>query len=73
MRVIEVIDTLKIGNNTSIGIKDKCPEIKNGVGILDENGKPYIVLSVGLTKTTGEINSTIILVEGDFNSKKIFI
>lgn len=74
MKVLNVIRTLKIGNNTSIIVNDKCKDVKNGTGVLDENGKPYVVLSVGMNKAKGSINdTTTLLIEGEFNSNKLFI
>jgi hypothetical protein len=73
MKVFKVIDTLKIGDNTSIIINDKGSEIKNGVGILDEYGKPYVVLSVGMNNNKGRMDTTTLLIEGAFNSSKIFL
>lgn len=73
MKVHKVIDTLQIGDNTSIIIADNGMDIKNGVGILDERGKPYIILSVGMNNSGGKMKTTSLLVEGHFNSKKIFI
>ena len=73
MRVYDVIDTLKIGGNTSIVINDKGTDIKNGIKILDEHGKPHIVLSVGMNNTKGTLETTTLLIEGIFKSDKIFI
>lgn len=73
MKVYNVISKLKIESNTSIVIDDKGKDMHNGICILDENGNPYIVLSVGMSNTKGEIKTTTLLIEGDFNSNKIFI
>lgn len=73
MRVYDVIDTLKIGGNTSIVINDRGKDIKNGIGILDEHGKPYVVLSVGMNNTKGKLETTTLLIEGIFKSNKVFV
>ena len=73
MKVYNVIDTLKIGDNTSVVIGDKGEDIKNGTGILDDKGRPYVVLSVGMSNDKGKIETTTLLLEGTFESDKIFI
>jgi hypothetical protein len=73
MKVFNVVDMLKIGDNTSIIIDDKGADIKNGIGILDEYGKPHIVLSVGMNNNKGRMDATTLLIEGAFNSNKIFL
>ena len=73
MKAFEVIDTLKIGNNTSIIIKDKGMDVKNGTALLDDNGKPHVILSVGMNNDKGSIETTTLLLEGEFKSKKIYI
>lgn len=73
MKVHNVISKLRIGDNTSIVINDKGKDIYNGIGILDENGTPYVVLSVGMNNTKGELKTTTLLIEGEFNSNKIFV
>ena len=73
MRVLQIMDTLKLGNNTLIAVNDPCEDIKNGSGILDENGKPYVILSIGTNSNKENINITNILIEGELQSKKIFI
>lgn len=69
MREVKVIDTLRIGNNTSIGIQDRCIELKNGSIVFDNEDKPFKVLSIALTNTKGSLENTILLVEGIFNSQ----
>lgn len=73
MQVHDIINTLKIGDNTSVIINDKGKDIKNGIGVLDEKGQPYIVLSVGMNKAKGSIRTTTLLIKGHFDSRKTFI
>ena len=73
MKVFNVTSSLRVGNNTSIVIDDKCIDLKNGMGILDANGKPYIILSIGMANTKGNMETTNLLIEGEFNSKKVFV
>ena len=73
MKVFKVASSLKVGNNTSIVIDDKCIDLKNGMGVLDEKGKPYIILSIGMANTKGNMETTNLLIEGEFNSDKVFI
>lgn len=73
MRVVEVIDTLKLGENTLIAVSDSCEDITNGSEILDEYGKHHVILSIGMNNTKGDMKITNILIGGDFNSTKVFI
>lgn len=73
MKVFNVTSSLRVGNNTSIVIDDKCIDLKNGMGILDESGKPYIILSIGMANTKGNMETTNLLIEGEFNSEKVFV
>lgn len=72
MRAVKVINTLKIGNNTAIILDDKCKDIKNGTAILDDKGKPYIILSVGMDSSKGSLEKASVLIEGSFKSEKIY-
>jgi hypothetical protein len=76
MVIYNVIDTLPIGNNTSVLIDGDGKYFKNGVGILDENGKPYEVLTVAMSSGRNIddlLNKTSLLVKGKFSSKKLFV
>lgn len=78
MKVIEVIDTLKISGNTSLVVKDDGKDLKNGIGILDDKGVPHVVLSVAMSRPDMSVenaimNTTVILVEGTIDSKRIFV
>lgn len=73
MRVLKIIDTIKIGDNTLIAVNDPCEDIKNGSGLLDENGVPHVILSIATNSNKNNINITNILVEGDIESKQVFI
>lgn len=77
MQIVEVLDTLKIGENTAVTVNSKGDGFKNGVGILDDKGLPHVVLSVAMTRVKPEhlpqsLDTITLLVEGDFNSKKVF-
>ena len=65
MTVFKVIGRMSVGDNTAIVVDGKGNLFHNGVGILDENGKPYEVLSVGMDSG--------INVEENFVSSKLFI
>ena len=76
MTVLEVLDYKPINGNTAVIVKGTGDNLKNGIGILDSNGKPYLVISVGMTSPlddSAKERSTPILVEGDFSSKRIFV
>ena len=75
MTVLEVLDYKSVNGNTAVIVKGNGDNLKNGIGILDSNGKPHLVISVGMTSPLDgeEERSTPILVEGDFSSKRIFV
>lgn len=64
-----VIDILKIRENTCISVDDRLLNIKSNSSIKDENNKVYKVLSVGTNCNNSKY--TNLLIEGNFNSKKI--
>lgn len=75
MTVIDILGTKYINGNTAVVIKGNGAPIKNGTGVLDSNGKPYTVISVGMSSGE-EVNSektTALLVEGVFDSKKMYV
>ncbi len=47
--------------------------LRNGIGILDAEGKPFKIKSVGLTSGEGDRITTPLLVEGSFSSTRIFV
>lgn len=73
MRVLKIMDTLKIGNNTLLAVDDPCEDLKNGCALLDEQGKPHIIISIGTNSNKENINITNILIKGDIQSQNIFI
>ena len=79
MRVLKIIDTIKIGDNTLIAVNDPCEDIKKGSGLLDENEVPHVILSIATNSNKNNININIninitnILVEGNIESKQVFI
>ncbi len=73
MTILEVIDSAPINGDTTVIIKGDDSVLKNGIGILDANGKPYKIKSVGMTSTVGGNETTPLLVEGDFRSSRIFV
>ena len=67
---------MKIGDNTAVVVDGSGELFRNGIGILDENGKPYEVLSVGMetaADTDDASDKTSLLLNGSFLSKKMFI
>ena len=76
MTVFKVIGRMSVGDNTAIVVDCKGNLFHNGVCILDENGKPYEVLSVGMDSGVNVeemLNKTSLLIEGNFVSSKLFI
>lgn len=71
MKKFGVKHSLKVGDNTAIVIEDKGMDLKSGIIILDDAGKPHNVLSVGIG---GELaGTTDLLLEGDFQSRNIYV
>lgn len=76
MTVCNVLDTLTIGNDTAIVVDSSRELFRNGTGILDENGKPFEVLSVGLDDIIdmdADSEKASLLLSGKFSSHKIFV
>ena len=76
MTICNVLSTLSIDNNTAIIVDGGAELFYNGIGILDETGKPYEVLSVGMDSgidVEDLLNKTSLLINGNFSSKRIFV
>ena len=76
MTIFNVLKTMTIGNNTAVVVEGPGKLFRNGIGILDESGKPYEVLSVGMPNvfnTEDLSDKTSLLVNGDFSSNKMFV
>ena len=73
MTILDVIETAPLNGDTTLIVSGDDSVLKNGIGILDANGKPYKVKSVGLTSGDGNRITTPLLVEGDFSSYRIFV
>ena len=76
MTIYKVLSTLKIDENTAIVVEGPRELFRNGIGILDENGKPYEVLSVGMdggVDIDSIDNRTSLLINGSFVSDRIFV
>lgn len=70
----KVIDTFSIGGNTSVTIEGNGDELCNGLGITDEKGREYRILSVAMVhyENPSDIKkSTALLIEGNFTGKEI--
>lgn len=78
MTICNVLSILPIEENTAIVVDTPRKIFRNGIGILDENGKPYEVLSVGMERIgdydcENVLNKTSLLIAGSFSSKKIYV
>ncbi len=76
MTIYNVLKTLTIGNNTAVVVEGPGELLRNGIGILDENGKPYEVLSVGMDNidnTEDLPEKTSLLLNGSFISNKMYV
>ena len=72
--IYDVLEVFPVGSNTSVTIKGNGNGLKNNIVITDENEKSYKLLSVALLSGQSEKqinNETMVLIEGDFNSKMI--
>lgn len=72
--IYNVLDVFPVGSNTSVTIKGNGNGLKNNIVITDEHKKSYKLLSVALLSGQSEKqinNETMVLIEGDFNSKMI--
>lgn len=75
MTIYNVIGSMPINGNTSVVIDDNGQFLKNGIGILDDQGKPHEILSVAMTTSYNEesLNKTTLLISGSFSSSKIYV
>ena len=76
MTVYNVLRTLPIGDDTAVVIDGSRELFRNGTGVLDDAGKPFVVLSVGMDVIEDFANiedKTSLLIKGDFESKMLFV
>ena len=73
MTILDVIECAPINGDTTVIVKGDDSILKNDIGILDSNGKPYRIKSVGLTSGEGVRTTTPLLVEGNFESSRIYV
>ena len=77
MTICNVLKTMVVGDNTAVVVEGSGSLFRNGVGVLDENGKPYEVLSVGMDSLINMDNmsddKTSLLLSGLFSSNKMFV
>ncbi len=73
MTILDVIESAPINGDTTVIVKGDDSVLKNGIGIIDANGKPFKIKSVGLTSGDSDGTTTPVLVEGKFDSPRIFV
>lgn len=75
MIVYDVIGSVPFNENTSVVINSNGEHLRNGLGVLDDQGKPHVILSVAMTTSNKEssINKTTLLVSGEFSSLKLYV
>ena len=76
MTVYNVLKTMPIENDTAVVIDGSRELFRNGTGVLDEDGKPFVVLSVGMDVIDDFNNTedkTSLLIKGSFKSKMLFV
>ena len=66
---MDIINSLKIGQNISVQINDNGINLKNGGYVADENGNRFKILSVAMINNHKEL-----LLAGDVNNigKKLY-
>ena len=76
MTICNVLSTLTIDENTAVVVDSSRELFKNGIGVLDENGKPFEVLSVGMDNilSTDNMSGKVsLLLAGNFSSQRLFV
>lgn len=76
MTVCDVLRILPIGNDTAVVIDGGRELFRNGTGVLNDEGKPFVVLSVGmdLIEEFNDVeDKTSLLIKGSFKSKLLFV
>lgn len=76
MTICNVLATMTIDDNTAVAVEGKRELFYNGIGVLDENGKPFEVLTVGMnyfTDVNDLMDKTPLLIKGNFVSKKMYV
>lgn len=76
MKIYNVIKVLPVGDNTAVIIDGTGEMFANGTGILDENGTPFEVLSVGMSSSEDfsvADRRADLLVKGSFRSGRLFV
>ena len=71
-----MLNTLPIDENTAVVVDGARELFRNGMGVLDEMGKPFEVLSVGMENIVGSDAGPAgvsLLIAGKFRSQKMYI
>jgi hypothetical protein len=67
---------MRISENTAVVVDNPRDMFRNGMQVLDGDGKMYEVLSVGielLNDFASESNKTSLLIAGEFSSDKLYV
>ena len=75
MTICNILSTLPVGDDTAVVAEGERALFRQGTGILDENGKPFEVKSVGLDgiKEEDPGDKFTLLIAGSFSSEKLFV
>ena len=75
MIIYDVIGSAPINGNTTVVIDGNGEHLKNGLGVLDEQGMPHEIISVAMTSSNSEasLNKTTLLISGTFLSSKLYV
>lgn len=72
----KVLDTLKVGKNTSVTIEGKGENLQNQMLIFDSDNVAHTLLSVAMPAGIDVENigkQTTLLVEGEFKSESVIV
>ena len=76
MTICNVLRTMTIDDNTAIVVEGSRELFRNGMGILDDSGKPHEVETVGMdgiADLENEYNRVSLLIRGSISSNKIYV
>ena len=76
MKIYNVIKKLPVGGNTAVIIDGTGEMFANGTGVIDENGTPFEVLSVGMSSLREfdlADRKTDLLIKGEFLADRLFV
>jgi len=70
-----VLDIFPIGENTAVTVSGNGSGLQSNITVLDENGGSYRLLNLGMqsgSEGSAFHDTTELLIQGRFNSKRIY-